>query len=60
MTDARTARRLERLEAQVDVLTRALHLLTISAKPTSEWLDKSMEKIDLAPLNRPVGGGSDE
>lgn len=32
------------LEKQIDILTRAVHLLTASSKPTSEWLDKAMEK----------------
>lgn len=38
--------RVSRLEAQVDALTRALHLTTVAAKPTSEWLDAQMEKIE--------------
>lgn len=46
MTDARIARRLDRLEAEVDALTRALHLLTVAHKPTSEWLDKKMQEIE--------------
>lgn len=45
VTDARTDRRLKLLEARVDALTTALHLLTVSAKPTSEWLDATMAKI---------------
>jgi len=38
--------RLAKVEAQIDALTRALHLLTVAHKPTSEWLDKTMADID--------------
>jgi hypothetical protein len=38
--------RVAKLEAQVDVLTRALHLTTVAAKPTSEWLDAKMKQIE--------------
>lgn len=47
MTDSiETEARIARLEAQMDVLTRALHLSLVAAKPASEWLDASMAKID--------------
>lgn len=39
-------RRIAKLEQQVDVLTRAIHLLTTSAKPTSDWLDAKMANIE--------------
>jgi hypothetical protein len=38
--------RLARVEAQVDALTRALHLTLVAAQPTSKWLDAQMAKID--------------
>lgn len=40
------AERLAKVEAQIDTLTRALHLTTVAAKPASEWLDAQMAKID--------------
>lgn len=49
MTERQSAEndaRVSKLEAQVDALTRALHLLTVAHKPTSEWLDATMAKID--------------
>ena len=46
MTDARTARRLARLEAQVDALTRGLQLTLVAAQPASKWLDAKMAAID--------------
>ena len=40
--------RLEKAEAQIDVLARALHLSTVGAEPTSKWLDAKMPEIDAA------------
>lgn len=48
MPDADYDARLARLEAQVDTLTRALHLTLVSAQPTSKWLDAKMAEIDAA------------
>lgn len=43
--NAEILKRVDTLERQVDVLTRALHLLTVSAGPTSKWLDAEMASI---------------
>lgn len=50
--------RIAKVEAQVDTLTRALHLLTVAHKPTSEWLDAQMEKIDATYVIPPEVGAS--
>lgn len=41
-----TEERVLRLERQVELLTAALHLLTVSAAPTSKWLDVKMAKLN--------------
>jgi hypothetical protein len=38
--------RLQKAEAQIDVLTRAVHLSTVGAEPMSKWLDARMAAID--------------
>jgi hypothetical protein len=40
--------RVAKLEQQVDVLTRALHLTLVAAEPAGNWLDANMAKIDKA------------
>ena len=60
MTDARTARRLARLEAQVDALTRGLQLTLVAAQPASKWLDAKMAAIDRAYAIPPASPDEDQ
>ena len=38
--------RLEKAEAQIDALTRALHLANVGVEPTAKWLDSKMAEIE--------------
>lgn len=38
--------RLARVEKQVDILRRAIGLLTVSGAPTVEWMDATFAKLD--------------
>lgn len=47
--------RLQKAEAQIDVLTRALGLTGVGYEPALKWLDAKMTEID-ATYSTPTGG----
>lgn len=48
--------RLEKAEAQIDALTRALHLANVGVEPTAKWLDSKMAEIDARYGSVEIGG----
>lgn len=46
MTDEALTKRVLLLEKRLDIAINAIHLLTASAKPTSEWLDSKLAAVE--------------
>lgn len=46
METSETYRRIEKLEKQVDILHKAVALLTVSAAPMVKWMDAKFSELE--------------